>query len=560
VPRPVHDHRERFVPFARTLAVAVCTAAACATAVATSPAAGASSPPTVARLSFSNSAVAGGARLTLTGTGFTHVTAVSFGRSRGTALRVTSTRSLSVVVPRHAVGLVDVRVVARSGSSPKVKNDELTYVAPPSITSLSVTSGSTAGGMRLVVSGTSFTSVQSVSFGSSTGTALKVTSTRQLTVTVPDHAAATVPVRVRTAYGLSPVTSHTFTYVVPGQLPVTDLTVIDTTETSDRLSWELPSTGAPSQLVVRRAEGSTAPATPADGEPVTVAPTDTAVTDTGLIGGTQYSYAVFAEDAAGRVSPAAVATSMTATSPRPAAPADVQLSPLSPSGAQGCPTTPALVGNDFQLAFGGQVADPDDPGRQVQMMTQIVDYGPSGTASPTTVLAYADDVGWSGTVNTPAVTYIHYDLSDLADGHEFGISAVSTDKSNPSGVTATSEPSVECRFWLDRSNPNPPMVVSSTLTPSKPVGQTVKVVVSATDPTPKSGRASGISHFLWGLDESDGVDTVARAHVTKGTVEATISFAPTVWGTNFLYVQAVDAAGNVSGQLTVPFYTYDPAG
>jgi chitodextrinase len=79
-------------------------------------------------------------------------------------------------------------------------------------------------------------------------------------------------------------------------LPVTGLDVDATTVTSASLSWVNPPSSPPDEIIVRRSQGTTAPTTPGEGDPVTV-PADsqpaTAVTDTGLAPNTEYSYSVF---------------------------------------------------------------------------------------------------------------------------------------------------------------------------------------------------------------------------------------------------------------------------
>ena len=59
----------------------------------------------------------GGTRVTVTGTGFSGVTAVTFGGTPGTAVAVSSPTQLSVTSPAHAPGLVHISVTNGAGRS-----------------------------------------------------------------------------------------------------------------------------------------------------------------------------------------------------------------------------------------------------------------------------------------------------------------------------------------------------------------------------------------------------------------------------------------------------------
>jgi len=86
---------------------------------------------------------------------------------------------------------------------------------PPAVTGLSLTSGSTAGGASIVIGGSGFSNVSSVTFGTVTATYV-VNSSTQLTVTTPVEAAGTIDVRVTNSVGTSGITtSDKFTFVSP---------------------------------------------------------------------------------------------------------------------------------------------------------------------------------------------------------------------------------------------------------------------------------------------------------------------------------------------------------
>ncbi|MBM9504330.1 IPT/TIG domain-containing protein [Actinacidiphila acididurans] len=176
----------------------------------------ATAPPRVSGVSAADGALSGGGRITVTGTGFTHVNAVAFGSARGTRIIVASSRKLTVTAPKHSAGAVDVRVHTAAGWSPVTKADRFTYVSAPVITRVAPASGPSAGGTRVTVTGTNFLKVSSVGFGSLPGTKVTVSSAKTLTVTAPKAPAGRVDVWVRSAFGRSAsVVADRYTYLAP---------------------------------------------------------------------------------------------------------------------------------------------------------------------------------------------------------------------------------------------------------------------------------------------------------------------------------------------------------
>jgi hypothetical protein len=87
-------------------------------------------------------------------------------------------------------------------------------VNPPTITSISPTSGTHLGGTLVTIKGTNFGVVQKVVFGTAAGLSVKVISASQLTVVTPPHAAGTVDIRVQTTIGVSLiVTADKFKFI-----------------------------------------------------------------------------------------------------------------------------------------------------------------------------------------------------------------------------------------------------------------------------------------------------------------------------------------------------------
>lgn len=165
--------------------------------------------PAVAALSRTAGPTGGGTELTLTGSHFTGATAVMFGKRPAKSFTVVCDTQLTVVVPPHARGTVDVRVKNAGGTSPKAAADRFRYGYPASVSRISSTHGLTIGGTRLKVTGKHLSGATAVEFDGVPGTGLRVASSKRLYVTVPAHAEGPVDVRVVNRYGTSVPSSRT---------------------------------------------------------------------------------------------------------------------------------------------------------------------------------------------------------------------------------------------------------------------------------------------------------------------------------------------------------------
>ncbi len=111
--------------------------------------------PTVSKLTPTTGPAAGGTTVTVTGKGFTGATAVKFGATNAAKFTVNSATSITAVSPASSTGLVDITVTTPSGTSGIVAADHFTFGAP-TVTALSPTSGSKAGGTTVTITGTGF--------------------------------------------------------------------------------------------------------------------------------------------------------------------------------------------------------------------------------------------------------------------------------------------------------------------------------------------------------------------------------------------------------------------
>ncbi len=162
---------------------------------------------------------AGGNTVTIDGSGFTTGWRVTFGGVPGTRLKVISTHRITVVAPRHSAGLVSVRVTGVGGTSSTTTKARYTYLAPPTVRTVTGTShatGPTAGGNTVTITGTGFTTITRVTFGSTRATAVRRLSTTRLTAVAPRHTAGVVSVRVTGVGGTSSTTTEArYTYLAP---------------------------------------------------------------------------------------------------------------------------------------------------------------------------------------------------------------------------------------------------------------------------------------------------------------------------------------------------------
>ncbi|MFM8311728.1 MAG: IPT/TIG domain-containing protein, partial [Ilumatobacteraceae bacterium] len=179
--------------------------------------------PTVTALTPATGSTIGGTTVQVTGTGFLANSTVAFGTVTVPAGNVTvnSQTSITVISPAVLVaGVVNVTVTTSGGTSATGgQGDNFTYTAPiPAVTSLSPTSGTTAGGTLVTINGTGFLSGATVRFGATAATGVVVVSPTQITANSPATlTAGVVSVSVTTAGGTSSTaaTSDDYTYVAP---------------------------------------------------------------------------------------------------------------------------------------------------------------------------------------------------------------------------------------------------------------------------------------------------------------------------------------------------------
>ncbi|MFC4494872.1 IPT/TIG domain-containing protein [Streptomyces ovatisporus] len=162
-------------------------------------------------ISPTGGSTAGGDTVTINGTGLSSATNVAFGANNA-APTVVSDSQLTVVAPAGAAGPVGVTVTTAGG----VNNGlSYTYVADPTVTTLTPASGPTSGGTAVTIAGTSLTTTDSVTFGG-TPAPFTVLSDTSVSAVTPPGAAGAVDVVVTNDAG-SDTATGAFTYIAgPG--------------------------------------------------------------------------------------------------------------------------------------------------------------------------------------------------------------------------------------------------------------------------------------------------------------------------------------------------------
>jgi len=110
---------------------------------------------------------------------------------------------------------IDELVITPGGTTVYLGIDNFTWAwAPlPTVSGISPTSGNTAGGTSVIITGTNFTGATAVKFGSTDAAGYTVNSATQITATSPAGAAGAVDITVATAAGTSStISSDQFTY------------------------------------------------------------------------------------------------------------------------------------------------------------------------------------------------------------------------------------------------------------------------------------------------------------------------------------------------------------
>jgi hypothetical protein len=146
-----------------------------------------------------------GTIVTISGTGFTGATAVTFGTVASKSFVVNSGTSITAVTPAINSGTVHVRVTGPGGTSAVNASDEFTFNLIPRVGAISPNHGTTDGGTRVTITGANLTHATTVAFG---GVPARFTVNKNGLIAIsppgPDSGVS-VEVTVTNAYGTSAI-------------------------------------------------------------------------------------------------------------------------------------------------------------------------------------------------------------------------------------------------------------------------------------------------------------------------------------------------------------------
>jgi hypothetical protein len=151
----------------------------------------------------------------ISGTGFRPGARVTIG-GVDTIVRSISATVITVILPAHAEGVVDITVANPSGESSTLRGGfTYIFIAPPVIASLEPTSGSIAGGAPVMFTGTGFQPGATVSLDGPVDGSAFVQNSTTIWIWTRAHAAGTVDAVVTNPDGQSGTLAAAFTYADP---------------------------------------------------------------------------------------------------------------------------------------------------------------------------------------------------------------------------------------------------------------------------------------------------------------------------------------------------------
>jgi hypothetical protein len=158
--------------------------------------------PDIVAVTPADGPVEGGTTVLIRGTHLGEIVGVSFGSVPATSFTPISNTEVRAVAPA-GTGIVDITVTSAYGTSPITPADHYTYVAVPTVTRISPSHGSTAGGGVITITGQNLGSPIAVYFGAVKAKLKKLVSADKIEVIAPKHAAGTVYITVTTIGGSS---------------------------------------------------------------------------------------------------------------------------------------------------------------------------------------------------------------------------------------------------------------------------------------------------------------------------------------------------------------------
>ncbi|MBA4371352.1 MAG: hypothetical protein C0402_00650 [Thermodesulfovibrio sp.] len=309
-------------------------------------------------------------------------------------------------------------VQVSDGTATATRTITVTIVPPPTVTSISPTSGPVVGGTAVTITGTSFTGATAVMFGGAAATGVTVVNSTTITATSPAGSAGTVDVTVTTPSGTSVTSSaDQFTYAaaptVTGISPTSGPTVGGTSVTITGTNF----TGATSVTFAGFA---------ATGVTVVNATTITATTP---------AHAAGLVDVAVTTPGGTSATSASDQFTYIPAPTVISISPTSGPLAGG--TSVTITGTNFTGATAVRFGSTAAASFTINSATQITATSPAGTGTADVTVTTSG--GTSATSSADQFTYIPAPtVTSISptSGSTSGGTSVSITGTNFTGATA----------------------------------------------------------------------------------------------------------------------------
>ncbi|MBL8922160.1 MAG: IPT/TIG domain-containing protein [Myxococcaceae bacterium] len=177
-------------------------------------------PPSISTLTPNTGPGAGGTTVRITGNGFQVGASVGFGASSSPVATVLNATEIDAVTPAGADGPVNLTIVNPDGQSTTLNNG-FTFVAPPTVAQVQPTSGSTAGGTLITITGTFLRQGATVQVGSTACANVNVAmGGTTITCQTPAGTAGPVAIRVTNPDGQAGLLNNAFTYLAPVPPPI----------------------------------------------------------------------------------------------------------------------------------------------------------------------------------------------------------------------------------------------------------------------------------------------------------------------------------------------------
>jgi hypothetical protein len=169
--------------------------------------------PLLSAVSPTRGPITGGTAVKLSGQNFASGATVTFGGAAATNVVVVSGSQITANTPPDAQGSANIVVTNPGGKSATLAKG-FTFLPPvPKVTGVSPTSGTTAGGSAVTLTGQNFAPGARVIFGGAPATSVVVVSATQITAKTPPHAQGTMNVTVINPSGQSGTLANGFTFV-----------------------------------------------------------------------------------------------------------------------------------------------------------------------------------------------------------------------------------------------------------------------------------------------------------------------------------------------------------